>query len=404
MHSPTAMMTPEVYYIESRLNSHGKPKLTLSKTANNTKTILKPIPMIFLLKNAPHSLSKPEYSESNTVVQLYRGSNQPNVVVYADAGDVWFYIHGNISQSGNEKDVRRTLKAKYDYQLKKLGVKPDASDARQMISAALAKLGLKPRNNSFTPLYGMPAVLAANSMQKESKKTPTVSELTKKAIAYHESKVFGSAKDRQRSEDDFVEAATKWDALTRYQEDEFKIIWKSKKHDITEDMKRLARRAYLKKQKSKDSTLLAPWFCSILNKFKNYGKIDDSDTEEKIRIAKQYESLSGYDSDLILKCYNTKTLCFGPAQCMGHFQNILLEMEKNIYLYAMVLKKDGSSGRVDSRFSEMTSTEEGSDGGSGFTLSEVCVRPLPGSEVELVEDSSGRVDSCFSEMTSTGEG
>ena len=126
MHSPTAMMTPEVYYIESRLNSHGKPKLTLSKTANNTKTILKPIPMIFLLKNAPHSLSKPEYSESNTVVKLYRSSNQPNVVVYADAGDVWFYIHGNISQSGNEKDVRRTLKAKYDYQCKKLGVKPDA--------------------------------------------------------------------------------------------------------------------------------------------------------------------------------------------------------------------------------------------------------------------------------------
>ncbi len=342
MHSPTAMTTPELYCIESRLNSHGKPKLTLSKTANNTKTILKPIPMIFLLKNAPHSLSKPEYSESNTVVQLYRGSNQPNVVVYADAGDVWYYIHGNISQSGNEKEARRTLKAKYDYQLKKLGVKPDASDARQMISAALAKLGLKPRNNSFTPLYGMPAVLAANSMQKESKKTPTVSELTKKAIAYHESKVFGSAKDRQRSEDEFIQALSRRDDLRRlYQEEQFKKIWKSKKHDITKDMERLVKRAYFKKKKSKESSTLAPWFCSILNKFKNYGKVDDSDTEEKIRIAKQYESLSGYDCDLILKCYNTKTLCFGPAQCMGHFQNILLEMEKNLFLYAMVLKKDG---------------------------------------------------------------
>ena len=174
----------ERYYIHNSYNTHNKRKLTLSKTANDTKTILKPIPMIFLLKNAPHSLPTLEYSESNTVVKLYRGSNQPNVIVYANAGDVWFYIHGNISQSGNEKDVRRTLKAKYDYQCKKLGVKPDASDARQMISAALAKLGLKPRNNSFTPLYGMPAVLAADSMHKESKKTPTVRELTKRAIAY----------------------------------------------------------------------------------------------------------------------------------------------------------------------------------------------------------------------------
>ena len=115
--------------------------------------------MLFLLKNhAPRpSLPPLEYSESNTVVKLYRESNQPDVIVYANAGDVWYYIHGNISQSGNEKEARRTLKAKYDYQLKKLGVKPDASYARQMISAALAKLGLKPRNNSFTPLYGMPS-------------------------------------------------------------------------------------------------------------------------------------------------------------------------------------------------------------------------------------------------------
>ena len=97
MHSPTVMMTPEIYYIEKCINSHGKPKLTLSKTANNTKTILKPIPMIFLLKNAPHSLPTSEYSESNTVIKLYRGSNQPNVIVYTDAGDVWFYFHGNIS-------------------------------------------------------------------------------------------------------------------------------------------------------------------------------------------------------------------------------------------------------------------------------------------------------------------
>ena len=343
MHSPTAMMTPEVYYIESRLNSHGKTKLRLTEKPIITKTILQPIPMLFLLKNhAPRpSLPTLEYSESNTVVRLYRGSNQPDVIVYANAGDVWFYIHGNISQSGNEKDVRRTLKAKYDYQLKKLGVKPDASDARQMISAALAKLGLKPRNNSFTPLYGMPAVLAADSMHKDSKKTPTVTELTKRAIAYHESKVFGSAKDRQRSEDEFVEAATKWDALIRYEEDEFKKIWKSKKHDITKDMKRLARRAHSKMEKSKESSTLAPWFRSILNKFKDYGKVGDSHTDEKIRIAKQYESISGYDAELILKCYEDKTLCFGPAQCMGHFQNKLLEMEKNIYLYLMVLKKDG---------------------------------------------------------------
>ena len=219
MHSPIAMMNPEVYYIETCINSHGKTKLTLTEKPIITKTILKPKPMIFLLKNAPHSLPTLEYSVSNTVVKLYRGSNQPDVIVYANAGDVWFYIHGNISQSGNEKDVRRTLKAKYDYQLKKLGVKLDASYARQMISAALAKLGLKPRNNSFTPLYGMPAVLAANSMQKESKKTPTVTELKKKAIAYHESKVFGSAKDRQRSEDEFVEALSRWDALSRYPED-----------------------------------------------------------------------------------------------------------------------------------------------------------------------------------------
>ena len=248
------------------------------------------------------------------------------------------YIHGNISQSDNEKDVRRTLKAKYDYQLKKLRVKPDASDARQMISAALAKLGLKPRNNSFTPLYGMPAVLAANSMKKESKKTPTVTELKKKAIAYDKSMF----EDTQRSEDEFIQALSRRDDLRRlYQDEQFKKIWKSKKHDITEDMKRLARRAYLKKKKSKDSSKLAPWFCSILNKFKDYGKVDDSDTEEKKRIAKQFESISGYDADLILKCYDTKTLCFGPAQCMGHFQNILLEMEKNLFLYLMVLKKDG---------------------------------------------------------------
>ena len=116
----------ERYYIHISNNTHNKRKLTLSKTANNTKTILKPIPMIFLLKNAPHSLPKPEYSESDTVIKLYRGSNQPNVVVYADAGDVWFYFHGNISQNGNEKEARRTLKAKYDYQCKKLGLKPGA--------------------------------------------------------------------------------------------------------------------------------------------------------------------------------------------------------------------------------------------------------------------------------------
>ena len=68
MHSPTAMMTPEVYYIETCINSHGKPKLTLTEKRNITKTILKPIPMIFLLKNAPHSLPTLEYSVSNTVV------------------------------------------------------------------------------------------------------------------------------------------------------------------------------------------------------------------------------------------------------------------------------------------------------------------------------------------------
>ena len=151
MHSPTAMMTPEVYYIETCINSHGKTKLTLTEKPIITKTILQPIPMLFLLKNhAPHaSLPTLEYSESNTVVKLYRGSNQPNVIVYANAGDVWYYIHGNISQSGNEKDVRRTLKAKYDYQLKKLGVKTDASHARQMISAALAKVHMARR----APIY-----------------------------------------------------------------------------------------------------------------------------------------------------------------------------------------------------------------------------------------------------------
>ena len=46
----------ERYYIHISYNTHNKRKLTLSKTANDTKTILKPIPMIFLLKNAPHSL------------------------------------------------------------------------------------------------------------------------------------------------------------------------------------------------------------------------------------------------------------------------------------------------------------------------------------------------------------
>ncbi len=54
---------------------------------------------------------------------------------------------------------------------------------------------------------------------------------------------------------------------------------------------------------------------------------------------------------------------------------------------------EDSSGRVDSRFSEMTSTEEGSDGSGGTSLLEVCVRLLLVSGVELVEDSSGRVDS-----------
>ena len=139
MHSPTAMMNPEVYYIETCINSHGKTKLTLTEKPIITKTILKPIPMLFLLKTARRpSFPTLEYSESNTVVKLYRGSNQPNVIVYANAGDVWYYIHGNISQSGNEKDVRRTLKAKYDYQCKKLGVKPDASDARQRAMVPIA--------------------------------------------------------------------------------------------------------------------------------------------------------------------------------------------------------------------------------------------------------------------------
>ena len=174
----------------------------MSKIANDTKTILKPIPMIFLLKNhAPHSLPSIEYSESDTVIKLYRGSNQPNVIVYADAGDVWFYFHGNISQNGNEKEARRTLKAKYDYQCKKLGLKPDASDARQVISAALEKLGLKPRNNSFTPLYGKAAVLAVNTMQKNAVKSPTVSELKKLAVKYCELSKFGTASEFQRSEE-----------------------------------------------------------------------------------------------------------------------------------------------------------------------------------------------------------
>ena len=123
----------------------------------------------------------------------------------------------------------------------------------------------------------MPAVLAADSMHKDSKKTPTVRELTK-AIAYDKSMF----EDTQRSEDEFVEALSRRDDLRQlYEDEQFNKIWKSKKHNITKDMEPLTKRAYLKKKKSKESSTLAPWFRSILNKFKDYGKVGDSHTEGK---------------------------------------------------------------------------------------------------------------------------
>ena len=118
------------YYVRHETNTHDKIRYKLTRIPLNTaKVAMYSTPMIYLLKHAPNGdLPTSTYTTEPSIIKVYKGQSEPNVVVYVKDDDMWFYLIGNINcldrndydmdeRKVAEEELRTKFKAKYDYQL-----------------------------------------------------------------------------------------------------------------------------------------------------------------------------------------------------------------------------------------------------------------------------------------------
>jgi len=288
--------------------------------------------MIYLITTAPHGdIAAPSRTTEHGVVKLYKGSGDPNAVVRTQGQEGFVYLLGDLN------NLETQLHSKYDYQLKRLRAEghivPDDSEAKLDIRAALDHCGIPTVNHKR--VYYLPALSRslAKFKQGTAKKSVSVAKLTKLAIAWHTAGKFGKPTARKTAEEDLVDALSRWESLTLYDQPEFAGIWTSKKHKVNaHDQARLASTAHSRKG---DEPCLPGWLNSIVRKLEKHLAVKPKE-DEYLTAAAQLSELTGYDAALIMKS-NCKgfglTTETGPAT----FSRWTLETENMFFDMALYL-------------------------------------------------------------------